>query len=109
MAKPSSAHPPLAVSVGPDTCPVSPKVANVRLRLRMILRKSGLPCESLPGIGARALALLSWRGRVPEVKWLAECSVLVLAKSLRVVALELIGCPVTVPEPLSRPGVRQPR
>jgi len=55
------------------------------------------------------LALLSWRGRVPEVKWLAERSAVVLGESVRVVALELIGCPVTVPEPLSRPGVRQPR
>src|SRR6516162_7611941 len=32
-------------------CPVSLKAANVRLRLRVILRRSELPCESLPGIG----------------------------------------------------------
>jgi hypothetical protein len=32
-------------------CPVLPKVANVKLRLRVILRGSELPCESLPGIG----------------------------------------------------------
>src|SRR6516225_7794312 len=33
-------------------CPVSPKAANVRLRLRLILRRSELPCESLPRSGA---------------------------------------------------------
>ena len=32
--------------------PVSPKAANVRLGLRLILRRSGLPCESLSRSGA---------------------------------------------------------
>src|SRR5262249_17987717 len=31
------------------SCPVSPKAANVRLKLRVILRRSGLPSELLPG------------------------------------------------------------
>jgi hypothetical protein len=51
-------------------CPVSPKAANVRLRLRVILQKSGLPCESLPGDLAkfeatrRACGLAGWEYRL---------------------------------------------
>jgi hypothetical protein len=42
-------RPPLpSPSLGRDTCcPVSPKVASVRLRLRVILRGSEIPCESV--------------------------------------------------------------
>jgi hypothetical protein len=37
--------------------------------------------------------------RVPELKWLAECSAEALREALRAVAPELSGCPVTVPVP----------
>jgi hypothetical protein len=52
IAKPSSALPALAVFNRTGHCclgcPVSLKAAKVRLRLRVILRRSGLSCESLP-------------------------------------------------------------
>ncbi len=35
------------------------------------------------------------------MKWLAECSAAALAEALRVVAPELSGCPVTIPEPVA--------
>jgi hypothetical protein len=63
IAKPTSAPRSSQPSVGQDMsvllsssgelcCPVSPKAANVRLRLRLKLRRSELPCESLPRSGA---------------------------------------------------------
>ena len=38
-------------------CPVSPKAANVRFRLRVIFGRSGLLCESMPGIGHAVVQL----------------------------------------------------
>src|SRR5579859_3090840 len=40
--------------------------------------------------------------RVPEVKWLAECSVAALREALAAVAPELSGYPLTVPGPLGK-------
>jgi len=37
--------------------------------------------------------------RVPEMKWLAECSIAAFREALQAVAPELSGCPVTVPVP----------
>src|SRR5215467_7880695 len=37
--------------------------------------------------------------RVPEMKWLAECSVAAFREALQAVAPELSGCPVTLPVP----------
>src|SRR5258708_633894 len=52
---------------------LQPKVAMSRLRLRVILRSPDLPCESLPGLGARgrrvscvtALAVLAAKVSLP--------------------------------------------
>ena len=40
--------------------------------------------------------------RVPEMKWLAECSVAALREALEAVAPELSGYPVTVPGPAGK-------
>jgi hypothetical protein len=40
--------------------------------------------------------------RVPEVKWLAECSAAALREALEAVAPELSGYPVTVPGPAGK-------
>src|SRR6185437_11287652 len=40
--------------------------------------------------------------RVPEMRWLAECSAVALREALRVVAPELSGYPVTVPGPAGK-------
>ena len=58
-----------------------------------------------PAVPAHARPAAGLPDRVPEMKWLAECSVAALREALGTVAPELSGYPVTVP---GSPGQQDP-